>query len=278
MLRIGAVAFAVLAAGGINLALVRETAAADWVRYENERFGFRLDYPGDVFHVERTSDAGDGRVFASRGGEARLLVGALRNEDAHNPKSYQDFLARYSYADYKISYRPLGDNWLVLSGEANGKIFYEKATFSCDGQLINSFALIYPTDKRQMFEPIVAGVANSFVPGTKACKAPSEASARQRPVPDLHAYRSEPNSRNSGEVRASRETRNAREARRSPEVRNQEEVRNEPEARNDREARHSDEARIADRIARARGADVIVVLRRTSPPYDYKYVRGYAAR
>src|SRR5690349_2859842 len=120
MLRIGAVAIAVLAAGGLTLALAREAAAVEWVRYENERFGFRLDYPGDVFRVERTSEAGDGRVFAARDGEARLLVGALRNEDAHSPKSYQDFLARYSYDAYKISYRPLGDNWLVLSGEADG--------------------------------------------------------------------------------------------------------------------------------------------------------------
>jgi hypothetical protein len=32
----------------------------------------------------------------------------------------------------------------------------------------------------------------------------------------------------------------------------------------------------ADRIARARGRDVLVVLRRTTPPYDRQIVRGYA--
>jgi hypothetical protein len=35
---------------------------------------------------------------------------------------------------------------------------------------------------------------------------------------------------------------------------------------------------MADRIARQRGHDVIVVLRRSSPPYDYKILRGYASR
>jgi hypothetical protein len=35
---------------------------------------------------------------------------------------------------------------------------------------------------------------------------------------------------------------------------------------------------LADRIARQRGTDVIVIMRRTTPPYDYKYVRGYASR
>jgi hypothetical protein len=35
---------------------------------------------------------------------------------------------------------------------------------------------------------------------------------------------------------------------------------------------------LADRIARQRGHDVIVVLRRTTPPYDRKILRGYASR
>ena len=34
---------------------------------------------------------------------------------------------------------------------------------------------------------------------------------------------------------------------------------------------------VADRIARARGRDVVVVLRRRGWPHDYKIVRGYAA-
>jgi hypothetical protein len=35
---------------------------------------------------------------------------------------------------------------------------------------------------------------------------------------------------------------------------------------------------LADSIARRRGQDVIVILRRTGPPYDYKTLRGYASR
>ena len=34
----------------------------------------------------------------------------------------------------------------MLSGEGNGKTFYEKVMFSCGGRLINSFAMLYPTD------------------------------------------------------------------------------------------------------------------------------------
>ena len=257
MLRIGVVTLAVLAAlvGAVDASAVHAATAGDWSRYQNERFGFRLEYPANLFHVERTTEAGDGRVFAARNGEARLLVGALRNEDRHSAKSYQDFLARTSYADYSINYRPLGDDWLVLSGEANGKIFYEKAILSCGGELISSFAMLYPADQRDVFEPIVARVANSFVPGTKPCRAES-ASPRHRP-------QIEASPQAEASVRPPRAASRPRAASPGPD---------QPLTRT-----HGF-APLADRIARERGTNVIVIMRRTTPPYDYKYVRGYASR
>ncbi|HJZ31247.1 MAG TPA: hypothetical protein VKF35_09080 [Hyphomicrobiaceae bacterium] len=235
MYRIGAVALAAwTAAIGISdAALAREATSGEWVRYKNERFGFSLEYPTDLFRLERTSQAGDGRVFVARNGEARLLVGALSNSDRHSAKSYQDFLARTSYAGFKIGYRPLGDDWLVLSGDSQGKTFYEKAIFTCGGRLISSFAMIYPTAQRATFDPMVARVANSFVPG--------------RPC---------------GEERARNEPR-------APHTMVASQPREEPSSAGDA---------LANRIAREQGHDVIVIMRRTAPPYDYKYVRGYANR
>lgn len=270
MLRIGAVALAVLAAavGTVEVCEAREATAGDWSRYSNERFGFRLEYPASLFHVERTTEAGDGRVFAARDGEARLLVGALRNEDRHSAKSYQDFLARTSYADYTITNRPLGDDWLVLSGEADGKVFYEKAILSCGGELISSFAMLYPADKREVFDPILARVANSFVPGTKACRADTgPTTARQRPE-------SPTSSRAEASVNAPvNRPRAASGPKDQPLTRAHGYA---PLA--DRVSREPGYAPLADRIARERGTDVIVIMRRTTPPYDYKYVRGYATR
>jgi hypothetical protein len=106
--------------------------------------------------------------------------------------------------------------------------------FSCKGQLISSFAMIYPAAQRDRFDPIVARVANSFVPGRAPCQASDGQPRRGEALP--------------------------RPAKAEP-------------------ATPSDwQARVADRIARDRGRDVIVVLRRAAPPYDYKYVRGYAPR
>ena len=125
-----ALGVAVWVAGGIgenaNAAL-----AADWKEYRNERFGLSLHYPADVFTLDRAAEAGDGQLFVSQNGDARLLVGGLIDESGFSPASYRSYLTRKSYGQYQIDYRPSGSNWFVLSGEGNGQIVYEKVMFSC---------------------------------------------------------------------------------------------------------------------------------------------------
>ena len=217
-------------------AVAAQDQADSWRKYTNERFGFSLLLPSRVFAVEKQSDAGDGLVFVSKDGEARLLVGALQNADAQTPSRYQDYLAKQSYADYNISYRRGGDSWFVLSGEGNGKTFYEKVMFSCSGRLINSFAMLYPTEQRKTFDPIVERIENSFRPGTQC--APHATSRTVAPRVDSKAKR--PN-RSLAHISSPRSA-------------------------------------LADRIARERGRNVIVILRRNGPPYDRKIVRGYVSQ
>jgi len=199
----------------------------DWVTYRNERYGLSLRYPSDVLQPERTSEAGDGQVFVSRDGNARLLVGALPNSDGRSPTAYQQQIARDSYADYKVTYQRVSGNWFALSGEGNGKTFYEKVIFSCNGRLITSFAMIYPTAESGLFDRVVEGIEKSFRAGAATC-------------PDVGAVPASP-------------------ARSPPTVR-------------------GPYSALADNIARSRGKDVVVVLRRKGPPYDTMRVRGYAAR
>ena len=219
------------------LAAAQEADTSSWSQYRNENFGFSLFYPTNVFHVEKRSEAGDGLVFATKDGEARLLVGAFKNSDHQTPAAYQEFVAKKSYADYTITYRRLGGTWFVLSGEARGRLFYEKVMFSCSGQLINSFAILYPADQQRVFDPIVERMENSFRPGT-AC----EQHAAQLVKPRAKQKLAKP---------ASRKVIARAHGARSP---------------------------LADRIARERGRDVIVILRRNGPPYDRKVLRGYVSR
>jgi hypothetical protein len=237
MLLGGRAAFMVLACQ-LQVALAqaqpRETGR-EWVTYRNERYGFSLRYPADIFEVERTSDAADGQVFVSRESDARLLVGVLPNTNRQSPASYQDQIARQSYGDFAITFRRVSGSWFVLSGEGNGKTFYEKVIFSCNGRVINSFAMIYPSERGEVFDRVVEGIEKSFRPGTDCGRDVGSA------TPQRH-------SSHQGAERS---------------------------ATYNRRDRHS---ALADRIARSRGKDVVVVLRRRGPPYDYKVVRGYAQR
>ena len=88
-------------------------------------------------------------------------------------------IARESYAGYRIDYRRLAGNWFVLSGEGNGKTFYEKVMFSCAGRLINSFAMVYPTDQRDTFDRVVEGMEKSFRPA-RECGDRAAARLRRR--------------------------------------------------------------------------------------------------
>jgi len=162
---------------------------------------------------------------------AKLLVGALPNEARQSLAQYQTYVASHSYSGFQVQYRPLGQSWFVLSGEGDGKTFYEKVMFSCEGRLINSFALLYPDAQRSTYDPIVERIEKSFRPGAKC-----------------EAVRPE---------RAEQFTQLQRQAQKQ---------------------RQYPRSALADRIARQRGSDVIVVLRRNSPPYDRRVVRGYVSR
>ena len=141
----------------------------EWVDHHNERFGLGLSYPANVFRLERATTEGDGRLFRSSDGKARLLIGAFVNTDRHSPASYQRFAARYSYAGMTIDYAPIGRSWTVLSGIRGDTMVYEKAMFSCGGMLINSFAMLYPVEERDFYDPIVERIEDSFRPGQGEC-------------------------------------------------------------------------------------------------------------
>jgi hypothetical protein len=231
--------------GGLALLLfsVGAVSAQDeadaWRKYTNDRFGLSLLLPSRVFTFEKQSDSGDGSVFVSKDGEARLLIGALENSAAQTPRSYQEYIARQSYADYTITYRQGGDSWFVLSGEGHGKTFYEKVMFSCSGKLINSFAMIYPTEQRKTFDPIVEKIEDSFRPGPQC----GPRSASGTPVPHLPSKATAQRPEGKSLAHTSRPR-----------------------------------SALADRIAQERGRDVIVILRRNGPPYDRKILRGYVSR
>ena len=141
----------------------------DWATFRNDRFGLVMRYPSAVFPSRRSSAAGDGDLFETRDGQARLLVGAIENADQFTPRSYQSFIARQSYPGLRIDYAPVGQGWAVLSGTISDTIIYEKVMFSCSGRVINSFAMTYPVAERRFYDPIIEDIEDTFRPGRLGC-------------------------------------------------------------------------------------------------------------
>ncbi len=157
----------VLAIGTMSAASARPDLG--WTGYQNPRFGLQMRYPAELFTVHRTSQAGDGDLFTTADGSAKLLVGALENAERHSPASYQRYIARESYPGLQADYAPVGAGWAVLSGTRGDTMIYEKVILSCSARVINSFALVYPIAERGLYDPIVEAIEDSFRPGTAGC-------------------------------------------------------------------------------------------------------------
>jgi hypothetical protein len=137
--------------------------------YRNERHGFSLAYPAGTFAPQPPAADGEGRVFVSRDGNARLLAGALPNADDVNLRDYRALVLQQSYPGAAIDYAPIGPTWFVLSGTRDGVMFYERVTFTCGGRLINSWAMLYPAAERRVWDRIVEQVARSYRAGEGNC-------------------------------------------------------------------------------------------------------------
>jgi hypothetical protein len=153
--------FAPLIAGPV----VARQRLDSWATVINERHGFAIAYPVDVFEQKEAPRTDEGGVFISKDGKAKLLVGAFENSDHQSLEDYRQFLMLAQYAGAKIDYAPIKDRWFVLSGEKNDETFYERVSFTCGGKLINSWAMLYPTSERKTYDRVVEAVARTYTPG-----------------------------------------------------------------------------------------------------------------
>jgi hypothetical protein len=137
----------------------------DWATMHNERHGFLIAYPVDVFQPRADPRTDEGRVLYSRDGKAQLLVGAFANEDQTTLEAYRSYLIEQQYAGANIQYAPIHARWFVLSGTIGDREFYERVSFTCGGRLINSWAMIYPKAENRFYDRIVEAVARTYTPG-----------------------------------------------------------------------------------------------------------------
>lgn len=161
-----------LTISGVASSAVAGPKLNDWATIKNERHGYAIAYPIDVFEQRETPKSEDGRVLYSKDGKAKLLFGAFDNTENNSLEEYRRFLLSEQYAGAKIDYAPVRKRWFVLSGTQGEEMFYQRVSFTCGGRLINSWAMLYPVAERKMYDRVVEAVARSFTPGagkTGAC-------------------------------------------------------------------------------------------------------------
>lgn len=165
-----ALAAAILGVGLASPSAVFHAPAAqaqsrEWTTYHNARHGFSIAYPRARFSDEPANESEDGRLVLSRDGKAQLLVGAFVNDGGTTLAAYRAYLLENNYRGATLDYAPVRAKWFVLSGTRDGTMFYERVSFMCGGQLINSWALLYPVEARRIWDPVVERVARTYSPG-----------------------------------------------------------------------------------------------------------------
>lgn len=133
-----------------------------WEDYVNPHFGTRIEVPLDCFSPLPPPENQDGRAFLSADGAARLSVYGWQNSENHTPASLKGWLKETVGGYDRVSYAPLGRNWLVLSGYRGEDIYYEKYVFSGDKALLHAFWLTFPRARKPVFAPIVERMEDSF--------------------------------------------------------------------------------------------------------------------
>lgn len=144
-------------AGAPDLILAAEDG---WRTYVNGRYGMSLAYPPDLFTPADPPANGDGRRFLSP--EAGLETFGWRNAQGETPAALKARLV--GSAGYeRVTYAPVGADWVALSGYRGGRIFYEKYLFR--GDTVQAFGMEYPAPLRDRYDPVLERIEDSFRAG-----------------------------------------------------------------------------------------------------------------
>jgi DnaJ-like protein len=133
----------------------------DWASYRDARFGFALQYPFEVF-LPAPEPAKEGKSFVSRDGRARLLISAAFNAQGLTLAEHRRSLMQGVYKGATFDYTPQRGSWFVLSGTLGTDMFYHRVTFTCGGQALHGWKLVYPLSERAIYDRIVEEVHRRY--------------------------------------------------------------------------------------------------------------------
>ncbi|MFZ6723087.1 GIY-YIG nuclease family protein [Undibacterium sp. Ji49W] len=131
--------------------------------YRNSRFKFSIGYIPSELSAQGESENGDGQVFSSNNLTTVLRVygslniDALSLENAFNAEILRPDTPELSR---QITYKKLKNNWYVVSGISDRKIFYLKC-FLVDNHFV-TLEITYPESEKKHWNEEVLKIASSF--------------------------------------------------------------------------------------------------------------------
>lgn len=144
-----------------------DAALAAWASERDPELGFKFSYPSELFDRAEGDAKPSFHYFASEDEEAKFLVGGWNNSAGQSPEALKRWMMENVGGYDETTYRPRGRSWFVLSGYRGETIYYEKVMFSCQGRMVNVFAITYPVDQRGIYDPVVERMEDAFTPGSR---------------------------------------------------------------------------------------------------------------
>jgi hypothetical protein len=142
----------------------QETASAaerspGWGRYRDRDFGMAFDFPARIFPLKSAEQGGEGVLFSTPDGRARLRVFGFRNEANHTPRGYLSRIANFKQA--RFTYVRTTRRFFVASGTRDEMIFYRRCNFFRDKR-VGCLQLDYPVQEKRAWDDIVTRISLSL--------------------------------------------------------------------------------------------------------------------
>jgi hypothetical protein len=138
------------------------SAQVRYSTYHNARFDYSISYPVNILVPQGESVNADGQRFVSKDGRTEMLVYGSHNSLNQSLREvYEDESNRTAeHPNRVISYQILRQDWFVVSGVENGRVFYQKTMFR--NSVFKTFRIEYDEQQKRTFDPITVAIARSF--------------------------------------------------------------------------------------------------------------------
>ena len=135
-----------------------------WGKYRDRNLGMAFDFPSHIFTLESAEQSGDGVVFSTPDGRARIRVSGFRNDANETPRALLSRIARPDEA--KFTYVRTTPRFFVASGTRDGNIFYRRCNFFRSAEKrVSCFQLDYPEREKRAWDDVVTRISLSLAAG-----------------------------------------------------------------------------------------------------------------